>query len=102
MRNAISLFCSSGIGDLGLQANGVKTIIANELLPERARLFQANYPDCKVFPGDIWTLKEEIISYYRSNYSEPPFLILATPPCQGMSRVGKMEEVQGFRCTSIR
>lgn len=51
MRNAISLFCSSGIGDLGLQANGVKTIIANELLPERARLFQANYPDCKVFPG---------------------------------------------------
>ena len=37
MKNAISLFCSSGIGDLGLQANGVRTIIANELLPERAR-----------------------------------------------------------------
>ena len=59
MKNAISLFCSSGIGDLGLQANGVRTIIANELLPERARLFQANYPDCKMFSGDIWELKED-------------------------------------------
>ncbi len=92
MKNAISLFCSSGIGDLGLRANGVNTRIANELLPERAGLFQANYPDCRMFSGDIWALKEEIINYYQENYSEPPFLVLATPPCQGMSSngMGKM------------
>ena len=46
-RNAISLFSSSGIGDLGLKANGIKTVIANELLAERTKLFQNNYPDAK-------------------------------------------------------
>lgn len=97
MKNAISLFCSSGIGDLGLQANGVRTIIANELLPERARLFQANYPDCKMFSGDIWELKEDIINFYRANYSESPFLILATPPCQGMSSNGMGKMLNDYR-----
>ena len=97
MKNAISLFCSSGIGDLGLQANGVRTIIANELLPERARLFQANYPDCKMFSGDIWDLKEDIINFYRANYSESPFLILATPPCQGMSSNGMGKMLNDYR-----
>ena len=28
-RNAISLFSSSGIGDLGLRANGINTVIEN-------------------------------------------------------------------------
>lgn len=35
-RNAISLFSSSGIGDLGLKANNIQTVIGCELLPERA------------------------------------------------------------------
>jgi len=91
-RNAISLFSSSGIGDLGLKANGIKTVIANELLAERMKLFQNNYPDAKCFLGDIWELQEDIIEYYKANYDEAPFMILATPPCQGMSSngMGKM------------
>ena len=96
-KNAISLFCSSGIGDLGLHANGIKTIIANELLPERAKLFQANNPKCKMFQGDIWSLKDDIIHYYENNYSEPPFLILATPPCQGMSSNGMGKMLSDYR-----
>lgn len=79
-RNAISLFSSSGIGDLGLKANGIKTVIANELLAERTKLFQNNYPDAKCFLGDIWELQEDIIEYYKANYDEAPFMILATPP----------------------
>ena len=63
--NAISLFSSSGIGDLGLRANGIKTIIANEFVPERARLFHNNYPEAKMYNGDIWKCKDEIIEYYR-------------------------------------
>lgn len=86
--NAISLFCSSGIGDLGLQANGIKTAIACELIPDRIRLFSHNFPDTKTFCGDILTLKDNIISYYKDNFSEPPFVIMATPPCQGMSQNG--------------
>ena len=86
--NGVSLFCSSGIGDLGLQANGIQTVVACELLRERLNLFLRNHPEAKGFCGDINILQEEIISYYKENYNEPPFVVLATPPCQGMSPNG--------------
>ena len=84
-RIAVSLFCSSGIGDLGLQANNVNTVVACELLPERMRLFLHNHPTAKGFCGNIWELKDDIIRYYKENFSENPFIVIATPPCQGMS-----------------
>ena len=87
-RNAISLFSSSGIGDLGLKANGIDTVIGCELLEDRMKLFHNNYPSAKCFQGDIWSLKDEITEYYKATYTESPFLILATPPCQGMSSNG--------------
>lgn len=94
---AISLFSSSGIGDLGLKANGVETVIACELLPERMRLFLNNNPETKGFLGDIWNLKNDIIDYYKNTYDEPPFLILATPPCQGMSPNGMGTILRNFK-----
>lgn len=97
IRNAISLFSSSGIGDLGLKANGINTIIACELLEERMNLFHNNYPDAKCFQGDIWMLKDEIIDYYKRTYTEEPFLILATPPCQGMSPNGMGKMLSDYR-----
>ena len=92
IKNAISLFSSSGIGDLGLKANEINTIISCELLEDRVGLFYNNYPTAKCFQGDIWSLKDKIVEYYNTNYTESPFLILATPPCQGMSSngMGKM------------
>lgn len=57
-RNAISLFSSSGIGDLGLQANGIKTVIACEIIRERMNLFQNNYPDAMCFCDDIWNVEK--------------------------------------------
>ena len=87
-KKAVSLFCSSGIGDLGLQANNIDTVVACELLPDRMRLFQHNHPEAKGFCGDIWELKDEIVKYYKENFSENPFIVLATPPCQGMSSNG--------------
>lgn len=97
MRNAISLFSSSGIGDLGLKANGINTIIACELLEDRINLFHNNYPDAKCFQGDIWMLKDKIVDYYKSTYTEAPFLILATPPCQGMSSNGMGKMLSDYR-----
>ena len=87
-KKAVSLFCSSGIGDLGLQANNVDTVVACELLPERMRLFQHNHPEAKGFCGDIWKLKGEIVRHYKENFSDNPFIVIATPPCQGMSSNG--------------
>ena len=96
-RNAISLFCSSGIGDLGLHANNINTVISCELLPDRMKLFQENNPGTKCFCGDIWKLENEIIDFYISNYSESPFVILATPPCQGMSPNGMGKMLSDYR-----
>jgi len=98
---AISLFCSAGIGDLGLRANKIKTVIHNELIKNRYDLFINNYPDSKGFLGDIWGVKDSIIKYYKENYNSELFLLFATPPCQGMSSngVGKLlsEYRRGFR-----
>lgn len=95
--NAVSLFSSSGIGDLGLRANGIKTVVANELLEERMNLFKCNFPDTKCFRGDIWSEEQSIIKYYNENYATAPFLILATPPCQGMSSNGMGKMLSDYR-----
>ncbi len=85
----VSLFSSGGIGDLGLRAAGLKTICANELLPERASLFRANFSDCDMIAGNIYDHIEDLISVAKERLNgEELFLILATPPCQGMSSNG--------------
>lgn len=94
---AISLFSSSGIGDLGLKANNISTVIGCELLPERMRLFHQNHPEATCFCGDIWELKDRIINFYRTSYTDSPFVILATPPCQGMSPNGMGTILRNFR-----
>jgi len=95
--NAISLFSSSGIGDLGLHANGIDTVIANELLKDRANLFKVNNPKTKLFQGDVWVLQNEITDYYKTNFKGNPYIIMATPPCQGMSANGMGKMLSDYR-----
>lgn len=86
---AVSLFASGGIGDLGLRAAGIETICANELLPERVALLRRNFPDCFIFSGDIRDHVDSIIAKSKERLQKDAlFLLLATPPCQGMSSNG--------------
>lgn len=95
---AISLFSSSGIGDLGLKENDIETVIGCELIKERMQLFAHNYPNAKCFNGNIWDLQNDIIEYYKSKYKDvSPFLLIATPPCQGMSQNGMGKMLNDFR-----
>ncbi|SFQ37436.1 DNA (cytosine-5)-methyltransferase 1 [Psychrobacillus psychrotolerans] len=87
-KNAVCLFSSAGLGELGLKSNNIETVISNEILENRHQLYQRNYPNTKLFTGDIWRYKDEIIEYYKKNYKEDLFLLYATPPCQGMSSNG--------------
>ena len=82
---------------MGLKANGINTVIACELLEDRMNLFRNNYPDTKCFQGDIWKLENEIIDYYNTMFHESPFLIIATPPCQGMSSYGMGKMLNDYR-----
>lgn len=87
-RNVLSLFSSAGIGELGVKAAGYSILVSNELLQNRCDLYKENYPDVVNICGDIWEKKNEIISEWKKASSKPPFLIYATPPCQGMSSNG--------------
>lgn len=95
--NSISLFSSSGIGDLGVKVNNINIVASCELLKKRHDLFHENNPNTRCFTGDIWELKDDIIQYYKQNFSEELFLILATPPCQGMSSNGAGKLLNEFR-----
>ena len=87
MSVSISLFSSSGIGDLGIEYGcNIPVIISAELLPERVSLIQHNYPKCKVIEGDILETKSDIIlSSKKILDGKRPLLMTLSPPCQGMS-----------------
>ena len=95
-KEMISLFSGGGIGDLGFYAAGFNVKIANELIPQRAALFKHNFKQTKMFVGDIWKKKEEILVYTKNNNIKP-FLIFATPPCQGMSSNGAGKLLREYR-----
>lgn len=50
-----------------------------------------------MFCGDIWELEGDIIDYYKSTFKNEPFIILATPPCQGMSPNGMGKMLNDYR-----
>ena len=48
-----SLFASAGIDEQYFKDVGINIVAANELLPERAKLYQAQYPNSKMICGNI-------------------------------------------------
>lgn len=87
---SISTFSGGGIGDAGVEWGvGVPVISACELVPDRAGLIRHNYPGTKVFQGDIWELKSDIIEHAKKELvGSNPWLFVMSPPCQGMSSNG--------------
>ncbi|OZT78257.1 DNA cytosine methyltransferase [Salinicoccus roseus] len=86
--NGLSLFSSAGIGELNLKEVGIDIVVANELLEKRAKVYKHLHPKSQMVNGDILKkeIKEEII--YLSKKNKVNFMLL-TPPCQGISSVGK-------------
>lgn len=88
---AISLFANVGIAEAYLHEIGIDVIAANEIDPKRTAFYKHVYPDVNVIEGDITDslIKDEIVTIAKKDGVE---LILATPPCQGMSTAGKMDK----------
>ena len=87
----LSLFANVGVAEAYLESLGVNIAIANELIEERARFYSDVYPKTHMIVGDITDdkIRDSII---EESIKKGVDFIMATPPCQGMSRVGKMEE----------
>jgi DNA (cytosine-5)-methyltransferase 1 len=57
-----------------------------ELDPRRLRVALLNHPDAIGIPGDLRTTLDDVVETYRGmRGEEPPALLAACPPCQGMS-----------------
>lgn len=83
----VSLFSSAGIGEAFFNDVGIKIIVANELLEDRAKLYSSLYPDSKMINGDI--LDKKIFKSIVDSSGDNLDFLIATPPCQGMSMAGK-------------
>lgn len=88
---AVSLFANVGIAEAYLSEIGVDVVVANEIEERRVDFYKHVYPEVDMIRGDITDpdVKKEIISKAKAHGAE---MVIATPPCQGMSTAGKMEE----------
>lgn len=88
---AMSLFANVGIAETYLSDIGIDVVLANEIDKQRVKFYKHLYPHTVVIEGDITKseVKEELI---RNGKKEKIDLIMATPPCQGMSTAGKMQK----------
>ncbi len=87
----LSLFANIGVAEAYLKDIGIDVVVANELIEKRATLYSEIYPETNMICGDI--TQEAIFNkiIYNSLMSEVD-LIMATPPCQGMSTAGQQEK----------
>ncbi len=87
---ATSLFSNVGISELFFKKHGVEVRVANELLLERANFYRSVFPSTNMIVGDI-TEKEIFNKIVAQSIEENIELLIATPPCQGMSIAGKQK-----------
>lgn len=87
----LSLFANVGIAEALFAEIGVKVLIANEIVEERARFYSEVYPDTHMICGDI---TEEAVrdSIVDEAIKQKINFIIATPPCQGMSVAGNRDD----------
>ena len=94
----LSLFSNVGFGEFYLKDLGHEVVVANELLQDRVDFYKKLHPNTKeVICGDICnqSIQSKIIE--SCNDHGPIDLIIATPPCQGMSVANAQKESDDIR-----
>ena len=86
----LSMFSSAGIAEIYFKENNIDIVVASELLEKRCKVHSWLYKDCEMVCGDI--TKENVFENVKNRalMTGCEFL-LATPPCQGMSTLGKKD-----------
>ena len=87
MIKGASMFASAGIGETYFKKVGIDIVVANELLPKRGQFYQEMNPESKMIVGDIRDKK--IKKEFLKNIDKNVKFLIATPPCQGISNLGK-------------
>jgi DNA (cytosine-5)-methyltransferase 1 len=89
----LSLFASAGIGEAYLSEIGMDIIVSNELIRRRSDLHQKLYPNCHSICGDI---TDPVIFEQVMDEAKGIEFLLASPPCQGMSWIGKNKHQEEY------
>lgn len=84
---AISLFSCIGVAEYYLRDLGIDVVLASDIDVKRCDVHRFFYPETAVVCGDIRDdkTKEAILNSISSSID----IVISTPPCQGMSSVGK-------------
>jgi len=92
--NAISMFSSAGIGELKIPSE-INVMAANELVKARADCYRFFNPNTKMIYGDITDcgIKDELVNIANKSKCK---LLIATPPCQGLSTLGKNKKQEQY------
>lgn len=99
--NALSLFSGGGIAETYFGRVGICVKVANEILPERAEFYRETHPEADMVCGDI---SDEVVFervMKKAKSAKAQFLI-ATPPCQGMSTLGRKQYESDTRNSLIQ
>jgi DNA (cytosine-5)-methyltransferase 1 len=80
----LSLFANVGIGETYFSDLGIDVVVANEFLEDRAEFYKLMHPTTNMICGDI-TDSSVFSKVIQESRKEGVDLIVATPPCQGMS-----------------
>lgn len=100
--NGLSLFANIGIGEFYTEYDGskVRIVVASEMLQDRANFYRKQHKKTNMIQGDITITRnfERIIAEAnRSNVD----MVMATPPCQGMSQANTLRYDDDPRNTLI-
>ncbi len=88
---AVSLFSNIGVAEAYLENIGIDVVVANELIKRRADLYSQIYPKTNMICGNITdkNVFDEIVKECKKAKVD---ILMATPPCQGMSTAGPQDE----------
>lgn len=92
----MSLFSGGGIGEMSLSKTNIKVVIANELLQQRCEFYKFYNPSTDVVCGDITKRETKNLLISKAKAQGVDF-IMATPPCQGASLIGKNKDLEAMK-----
>lgn len=85
---AVSLFSCIGVAEQYLKDIGIDVVVASDIDPKRCEVHKFLYPETAMVCGDIRSadVKTAILDSVGIQDIQ---IVISTPPCQGMSSVGK-------------
>ena len=82
---AVSLFSGAGLSDLGYELAGFRLVVQVEREGDRVAVGRRNFPGSAWLACDVRGAHAQIEEAYRAGTEGELDLLVATPPCQGMS-----------------